>query len=187
MIACPNCQVILPVQMINTGRLDPCPQCRTRLRADLFNAFYRPVEAGTTGQRVQEQGQAECFYHPGKQALVPCAGCGRLLCALCEVPMDGRSFCLTCLQAGRNKGRIDALQNKRLLYDRLALTLAFWPIFFFFITPITAPAAIYVALRYWRTPGSILAHNRFRFVLAILLALAQLTGWGIFLVRLLGR
>jgi hypothetical protein len=187
MIACPNCQVILPVQMINTGRLHRCPKCRTRVRADLFNAFYRPLEKGTTAQHVQEQGQAECFYHPGKAAVAPCAGCGRLLCALCEVPMDGRSFCLACLQAGRSKGRIETLQNKRLLYDRLALSLAFWPILFFFITPVTAPAAIYVVLRYWRAPGSILGRSRFRFILALLLAIGQLAGWGIFLVWFLGR
>jgi hypothetical protein len=42
-------------------------------------------------------------------------------------------------------------------------------------------------LRYWRAPGSILGRSRFRFILALLLAIGQLAGWGIFLVWFLGR
>jgi hypothetical protein len=187
MIACPNCRAILPVLMINTGKLHDCPQCRTRVRAEVFNAFHRPVIQGPAGEHVQEQGQAECFYHPGKKAVAPCAGCGRLLCALCEVPMDGRSLCMNCLQAGQSKGRIEKLENRRFLYDNLALYLAFWPMFFIFITPFTAPAVIYIVLRYWTAPGSLLARTRFRFVLALLMGVLQLAGWVILLVWFLSR
>ena len=175
----------MPANRVNTGALHPCPGCGRRTRADLFNAFVRPMEPAVVGEQVQAQGQAECFYHPGKKAVTPCAACGRLLCALCEVKLDGRSLCMGCLQAGKTKGRIERLQNSRLLYDRLALNLAFLPLFFFFITIVTAPAAIYVVLRYWKAPNSILPRSRFRFVLALILALAQVVGWGIFLVRML--
>ena len=189
MIACPNCRTILPEQNINAGVSRPCPACKEPVRADLFNAFYRPVDVGRTGEHVQEQGQAECFYHPGKKAVVPCAACGRLLCALCEIPFDGRSLCTACLQSGRDKQQIQSLEKTRTLYDSIALNLAFWPVatlVFFYVTLITAPAAIYVALRYWKTPSSILPRSKFRFVLALLLAGAQMAGWVVGAVALFG-
>jgi hypothetical protein len=131
---------------------------------------------------VGVQGQAECFYHPGKKAVAHCTDCGRLLCALCEVPFDGHSLCMGCLQDGRNKGRIANLEDSRILYDSLALYLALLPMFFFFFTLITAPATIYVVLRYWNAPTSLLPRSRFRFLLAMLIAIVQIAGWVIFLV-----
>ncbi len=172
----------MPVQIANTGRLHKCPNCRTQSRADLFNAFHRPMDQGAAGEHVQEQGQAECFYHPGKKAVVPCSGCGRLLCALCEISIEGHSLCTNCLQAGREKQQIQSLEKSRTLYDSLALHLAFWPLLFFPFTLITAPAAIYVALRYWSVPTSMLPRSKFRYILALLIAGMQIAGWVFFLL-----
>ena len=47
-----------------------------------------------------------------------------------------------------------------------------WP-----FTLITAPAAIYVALRYWNAPMSLVPRTKIRFILAILFAGAELAGW----------
>lgn len=188
MIACPNCRTILPVQMANTGRLHKCPDCMTQLRAELFNAFHRPVVHGQVGEHVQAQGQAECFYHPGKMAKAPCSSCGRLLCALCEIQFDGHTLCPNCLQSGLDKQQIQSLEKGRFLYDSLALHLAVWPLIlfpFFMFTLITAPVVMYLVLRYWRTCGSILPRSKFRFVLAAILAAAQITGWVIFIVAML--
>ena len=187
MIACPNCRTVLPVQNANTGVFHRCQVCRARIRTELFNAFYRPLAQGVTGEHIQEQGQAECYYHPGKKAVAPCSGCGRLLCALCEVSLDGRSLCMPCLQAGQSHGRIESIENKRILYDRLAMALALWPLLFIFITPFTAPAVVYTVLRYWRAPGSILPHTRIRFIIALLIAVLQLAGWAFFLTWVISR
>lgn len=180
MIACPNCRTIVPVQFANTGAVHKCHNCLTRLRTELFNAFHRPMEQGQSGDEVQERGEAECFYHPGKKAVAPCSACGRLLCALCEIPFDDRTICTGCLQSGRNKKEIKSLEKSRFLYDSLALNLAFWPLitFFFFIFWIfTAPVSIFIVLRYWRTPTSLLPRTKFRYVLALLLAVVGLVGW----------
>lgn len=180
MIACPNCRTILPAQISNTGLLHKCPNCLTQLRAELFNAFRRPVDHGQSAEHVQTQGQAECYYHPGKMAVAPCSGCGRLLCALCEIPFDGRTLCTHCLQSGRDNQQLPSVGKNRFLYDNLALALAAWPIIvlpFIFFTIITAPAAIYVVLRYWGSTHSLLPRTKYRFVLALLLALAELVGW----------
>jgi hypothetical protein len=179
-IACPHCRSILPVSNINTGGLHRCPECLTGVRTDLFNAFNRPLGPASTGELVQVQGQAECFFHPGKKAVAPCAECGRLLCALCDVSFDGHSLCIGCLQTGRSKGRIADLEDSRFLYDSLALYLAFLPMCIFFLTLITAPATVYVVLRYWNAPNSVLPRIRYRFVLALLIAIAQIVAWVIF-------
>lgn len=151
--------------------------------ADLFNAFFRPDDQPALGEHVQEQGQAECFYHPGKKAVVACAGCGRLLCALCEVPSDnGHSLCMNCLSATQKGAGAVRFDNSRMLYDSLALYLAFLPLLFVFITIVTAPVVIYIVLRYWRASGSIVPRTRIRFIIALLMAVLQLAGWVILLV-----
>ncbi len=147
------------------------------LRGDVFPAFYRAPTSPILGTAVQVQGEAECFNHPGKQAVTACSACGRLLCSLCEIDIEGQTLCIHCLQSGREKQKITSLDNKRTLYDSLALNLAFWPMLFIFPTLVTAPAAVYIILRYWKAPGSVLPRSRFRFVLAFVLALLQIAGW----------
>jgi hypothetical protein len=177
------------VQIANTGLLHECPECRTQIRAELFNAFHRPVEYGRIGQQIHSPGQAECFYHPGKMAGSPCSNCGRLLCALCEIPIDGRILCTNCLQTGQDKHNIQSLGQNRVLYDSLALHLAFWPLILFplfIFTLFTAPAVIYIVVRYWHKNSSILPRSKFRFVLAFLLAVAQMVSWVAVVVAMLG-
>lgn len=68
--------------------------------------------------------------------------------------------------------------TRRTLYDGVALTLSVAPLLFFFLTIITAPLAIYMSLRNWNRPGSILPRTKIRFVLAIIFSLVQVAGWG---------
>jgi len=184
-IACSNCRAIQPVSHVNTGRIHPCPQCKTPLLTDIYPAFLRGLETVRPATAVQEQGQAECFNHPGQQAVIPCAACGRLLCALCEVNLDGRSLCMSCLSADRDRQRISSLQNHRTLYDSIALALAFWPMLFVFPTIITAPASLFFVWRYRKAPTSILPRSRLRLWLAALLAIIQIVGWVIVLIEVL--
>ena len=53
---------------------------------------------------------------------------------------------------------------------------------FFFVTCITAPLTLYIVVRYWKTPASLLPRTRVRFVLAALIALLQIGGWGFFVL-----
>lgn len=183
MLACPNCRTIQPTDTINTGRMAPCPGCGVLIRATVFNALLRKSDADVVPQGVAAHGESECFYHPGKTAVVPCADCGRLLCPVCRVEMDGKSICMNCLQAGRDKQKITALQNERVLYDGLAFTLAFWPMFLVFPTPLTAPTAIFFCIKHWRRPGGVLPKGWFKNIAAFFLAILQLVGW----IALLGQ
>ena len=182
MIACPDCHTVMPAHMANSGKFHQCPNCQKQVMADLYNAFFRSADQPALGGHVQEQGQAECFYHPGKEAVVPCAGCGRLLCALCEVNIGDQSLCMQCLSAQRTGVGKANFENSRLLYDNLAVYLAFLPLLFIFITIVTAPAVIYIVLRYWNAPSSILPRTRIRFLIALIMAVIQVAGWVILLV-----
>lgn len=184
MIACPRCRTIQPVSAINTGKLRPCPGCDTPIRADVFNAFMRPTENGVSAENILVQGDAECFEHAGKKAVAACDACGRLLCDLCRVELSGRNLCMRCLQSGRDKKKIDALQNRVLLNDALALHLAFWPMMTIFLTLLTAPAAIFFVVRHWRTPAGVLRKPLGRSILALLLATGQIIGWIVFFTTL---
>jgi hypothetical protein len=186
MIACPNCHTIQSIEAVNTGRMTPCPQCRKVLRIDVFNAFLRKDEPEAAEQSTLALGQAECFYHPGQLAIVACVSCGRLLCSVCQVELEGRNLCMACLQAGRDKRKIVAMQNRHVRYDEIAMMLAFWPALFIFPTLLTAPAAIYYALRHFRTPSPVLPKAWARNIVALLLAGAQMIGWIYFLILKLG-
>ncbi len=125
--------------------------------------------------------EASCFYHGRKKAAALCAECGRFLCALCEVRIGGRSVCPECIEKGRADGSMEMLVTQRTLYDSMALSLSILPLLFFFVTPITAPIAIFIAIRFWNKPGSLLPRTKARYISAIVVASLQVAGWGIFL------
>jgi hypothetical protein len=147
------------------------------MQANLFNAFYRSVDPVAVHGYVQEQGQAECYNHPGRPAHVPCVHCGRLLCELCTVDLDSRSLCFDCVKVDRETRKTPDLDTRRTHHDSLALSLALVPMIFLFPTIVTAPAAIYVALRYWKRPPTVLPRWRWRSIAAISVAVAQIAGW----------
>jgi hypothetical protein len=144
--------------------------------------MFHPEVQGSAGEKVISAEEATCFYHPQKRASVPCDTCGRFLCALCDVDFNGEHICPNCLQAGKKKGKLKHLDNERVLYDRIALATAILPIITVFATIITAPLAVYLAIRHWNTPVSVVPRwTRLRFVCAIILGLAQITIWvGVF-------
>jgi len=103
-----------------------------------------------------------------------CDGCGRFLCALCDVELSGQHFCAPCLETGQRKRTLTQLETRRVLYDNIALALAILPVLSCFLFPVTSPLAIAVAIWGWRKPSSLLPRTRVRFVLAILIGLLGL-------------
>jgi len=176
-VACTKCRASLPPAIYNAPELRACPACGARLLVDVFPAALRPPGPGAAGEAVLVDGEASCFYHPSKKAVVPCESCGRFLCAICDVEMSGRHLCPACLESGRKKGKIEQLENRRTLYDSLALAVAVYPMLLVWPTIVSAPVSLYIAIRYWNAPSSIVRRNRWRAVLAILLALAQIGVW----------
>jgi hypothetical protein len=177
LVQCPKCQASLFEGVFNQPELWPCPTCGVPVQIEVFPALFRPLAAGREGEAVMVEGESSCFYHPDKKAVLPCEGCGRFLCALCDCELHGQHFCPACLEAGKTKGKIKSIENERTLYDSIALALAALPLLIFYLTFITAPAALFVAIRYWNKPRSIVHYTRFRYILAIVLAGLQIGGW----------
>ena len=178
-VQCPSCQVALTGGVFNRPELHPCPQCGTRLQLEIFPALFRPLAPGSSGETALVDGESTCFYHPNKKAVRPCDGCGRFLCGLCDCELHGEHYCPACLESGRKKGKIKSLENQRTLYDSIALSLTIFPLLIFYFTIITAPLALYIAIRYWNAPRSIIHRTKIRYVIAIVLASLQIAGWGI--------
>lgn len=187
LIQCPACQAWLLEGVFNQPQMSPCPACGVPLQVEVFPALFRSREVGRTGETTLIEGESSCFYHPQKKAVLPCHGCGRFLCALCDCQLNGQHFCPTCLETGKIKGKIKSLENQRTLYDSIALSLAIYPLLIFYFTLVTAPAALFVAIRYWNAPRSIVRRTKTRYVAAIVLASMQIAGWGVLFVFLSTR
>ena len=180
---CPHCQSLLTGALCNASGMTECPACRGLFHAAVFPALFRPVEKGTAGEPIGPEGDAGCFYHASRKAVLACEGCGRFLCARCDVPMAGQHLCPACIESGKKKGKFASLDRHRVLYDEIALAMTVYPLVVpfvgWFMTPLTAPASLYVALRYWKEPLSIVRRSRWRFVLALLFATSTLVAWAL--------
>lgn len=121
------------------------------------------------------EGDATCFEHTNKRAVALCNRCGRFLCALCEVELDGKVWCPSCLISGDSGNQIQAIEKQRTLFDSIALALAIWPVALFLYPSIfTSPVVVYLSIRYWKKPTSIIPRSKWRFVAALVIALLEL-------------
>lgn len=183
MVSCSKCILPLSKEMINSASLSACPSCSSLLRADVFPAVYRSLPMGRSVERLQMSNEAGCFYHPGKKAVAPCSACGRFVCALCDVALNSQHLCPACFEKGKNKRKIKSLENHRTCYDSIALMVAAVPPLSFILymfTIFTAPLSIYLTVRHWNTPTSIIPRTKIRFILAFILAGLQIAAWILF-------
>jgi hypothetical protein len=179
-LACPYCSHHLSKEYINTPDLIKCPSCSTSIQIITFAALYENPAQDTADNITVEEGEAICFYHHNKRASVVCHMCGRFLCNLCNIELEGDHICTECIEKGRKERNLTSLENHRVLYDNIALALALYPVIFFlfpWFSFLTAPAALYISSNHWKSPGSILGGSKIRFTIAIILSLFQIVSW----------
>lgn len=174
-LACTKCRKPLPAA--DAAALTACPACGGELHVDVFPAFYKPLAPGRPAERVGAELEASCFHHPDKRAAVACDACGRFLCTLCDLELDGRHLCPVCLQSARVQGTVAALQTERVSHDGIALALALYPMLIFWVTPVSAPVALWFTVRAWRKPADGIPRSRARLYAAGILASLQIAGW----------
>jgi hypothetical protein len=181
LVSCSKCKAHVLAELFNVGRFAPCPNCGAPLQVQVFPALFRRAAVGKEAEAVVEETESSCFYHPEKRAALPCDACGRFLCALCDCELNGQHYCPSCLEAGRTKGKIKTLENHRTLYDSIAFMLSLIPLTLCgaYVSFITAPLSIIVAIRYWNAPTSIVRRSKIRHILAIIISSLTLLGWGI--------
>jgi hypothetical protein len=173
-VPCARCQAPLPNYFFIATNPMPCPSCGAEVAVRAFPALF----TGSRPAVVSEDslaGEASCFYHPEKRASVTCHLCGRFLCAMCNVEFKARNWCPGCLESSSRKRKGIDFENHRVLYDSIALAFATFPFLALFWPCIVgAPLALYISIRYWKSPGSILPRTKIRFLLAVALAVCQL-------------
>jgi hypothetical protein len=182
---CSNCSTLLPLEIFNTDQPDECNYCHRQTYGFAFPALIRPPEQIKTGEQILVEGDASCFFHPQKKAMVSCEYCGRFLCSLCDIEFGGQHLCATCIEAAKKKKTLKTLEDRRVLYDDLALALAIVPIILFYVIIVTAPISIFMAIRHWDSPSSIIPRrSKLRMTFAILISVLELVGIGalIFLI-----
>lgn len=178
--ACTKCWTPLSAEFLNIEDFRACPNCASMVRVEVFPAYFREQAKGSAGEALLADTEASCFYHAQKRASVVCSECGRFLCSLCDLELEGKHYCSSCLESAKEKNKIASLQNKRQLYDTIALTLAIVAIIPW-IGLVSAPAALYLAIKHFNTPSSIVRkHARVRYIAAIVIASLQLLGWLVF-------
>jgi hypothetical protein len=72
----------------------------------------------------------------------------------------------------------DRLERGRTLYDSMALMAATLPALTVWFSIFGGPVAVYIAIRYWKRPTSIVRRYPWRKWLALALGLAETGGWG---------
>ncbi len=175
LIFCPSCNGALPDYVFRKPKVEiVCPTCSTALGLTIFPALFRSTAKIDPQSMLTMEGEATCFEHATKRAVAVCNKCGRFLCALCEVEVAGQVWCPSCLTSKNTGSPIQALENRRTLFDSIALALAVLPAMFFYPAILTGPAVFYLAIRYWKRPSSIVPRNKWRFVIALLFAFAEL-------------
>ncbi len=181
-VKCSSCKKTLDKDHFNTSKFYRCPLCSTMEDVRVFPALYKDLSKQTVKEELVIDDEAGCFYHPEKKAATPCSGCGRFLCELCNVEMGNSNYCLSCLEKSQKKNDVNTIEKSRTLYDRMALFMALAPftLILYFVTIITAPVSLFISIRYWNKPMSILPRTKYRFIIAFIVSLGEIIAMIVF-------
>lgn len=189
-LECPACGAAIPAEAVNIGGFFECGGgsklrrgCGRKLRVEAFPALTRPPERPPEEQSALE-GEASCFYHPAKTAAAVCSGCGRFICALCEVDLGEGSLCPSCVASGKRKKNIRALEVSRKNYGKYALAFAIIPAFTIVFSLIGAPISLFICIRYWNAPRSLVRPSRAPMIVAAILSVIELVVMGLLIAGL---
>ena len=175
-IRCAACFSSVPPDAWNRESGSRCNGCSATLEAWVFPSI-RATLRGAAASAVLEASEASCFYHAESRAHAVCDKCGRFVCGLCDLELGRHHYCPACLQSGMAEDALGNLEARRVMWDTAALALAVLPALVIWPTILTGPIALFAAIWWWRRPSSIVPRTKFRFILAIVLALAQIAGW----------
>jgi hypothetical protein len=185
-VKCTHCEGAYPVDGEGVWTERACPWCRGEISVFAFPSLSRPPAARPAKAAVPGENLAACFFHAQKSASVPCDACGRFLCDLCDLRFQERHYCATCLDAAQRGEPGPASEAAELLKERVYLpqNLAFMLAFYspltligLYLTPLTAPASIWIAIRNWKRNDGFQIRGKWRAWAAILLALGQIASW----------
>lgn len=181
-LACPECGFELKPHFLESPEYRPCHVCGHETSVLPYPVCYVAEQRITPADLQREEEDASCFYHESKKAAQSCSQCGKFLCALCSAQIGNDVLCPSCVVAGEKKSQ--RLQRGRTLYDSMALMVAVLPALTVSFSIFGGPISVFLALRYWRRPTSLVRRYQWRKWLALGLGLAETGGWIWFFVYL---
>ncbi len=186
-VHCPLCHSQLPLAVMAARQGDEvaCTACGRASHIQVLPALIeaaRPKPPPPPPDPPGE-GEAACFYSPGRKATQTCGHCGVLISDVWAAQWGRETICLKCLEHLSAQAKDQRFESQRRLWDNITLALACVPLtgFLWFFAFVTAPAALLVGLWHWNSPRSLVPRSRWRLVLGLLLAVAQI-GFGLFLI-----
>ncbi|CAN5828807.1 hypothetical protein BH11VER1_BH11VER1_04250 [soil metagenome] len=201
LVKCTSCGGGIPESLFRQNDRVSCPICKKIVRALRLPALYKAA-ASTPPSLPHDPpapGEAACFYNPARRATKCCDHCGVFISDAWAAQWGAQTVCLKCLEELHAKNSDTRFEAKRVLWDNIALsfaigpwivagvmlmTVVLYPFAFIvaFLSILTAPAAIFIALRYWNAARSLVPRGRGRLVWAVLLGVLQLGGWVMMIV-----
>lgn len=193
---CLNCSRAMLIEPAEAPGMERhCPHCSTRQVQQMYPALVRPP--AETQSRAAEAG-AGCFFHDSTAASGVCEDCGCYLCALCSFPdpgaldaADGPRLCPVCFarHAGDPSG---ASYNARFRtryprHDLAVLFLVLLPVVilpFFLFVIVTAPMALFLAIRHGGKDLSPVSRSKALLTLGAVAALFELLIWSLFMLAM---
>ena len=174
-LACPKCATSLDCPSSSELARVVCNRCDSILEVTVFPALASPVPVHVGPEPKLDGMEGGCFFHPQSRAQQACETCGRFLCALCDLEIQGEHLCPSCLDSGRHKQNIEMLVQRRLVPDRAAMALAVYPLVLYPLLVITAPLSLFYAIRAFGGPKSPVAEGwRTRAILASVIAVVEI-------------
>lgn len=173
-LVCPHCRrPWSALTAADLAGLTACPECQQALQVTVLSAFGRPPSMGQAGLDRVSEADAACFFHPGKRAEAACDQCGRYVCALCQLELDGRTSCPACLAVGSRAEGDGALGRARFRWDLLTGVLIVVPLMtvcLAWLTPLTCLIAVLISLWKMNSVASRMHQVRVRLQLALVAA-----------------
>lgn len=172
---CAACQSLLPLG--GSGETLTCGRCGRENWVTAFAGLGSVLTSQPPSLPIEppQPGDPVCFYSPQRKATQSCNHCGVLISDVWSARWGSDVICLKCLDQLRAKGGDSRFEKKRILWDNIALALALLPmtIFLWPFVFITAPAALFISIRYWKGPFSMVPRSHFRMAVALLISLVQ--------------
>jgi hypothetical protein len=183
--ACAACSLPVPEEFWNREEGVRCRGCGRTVRALVFPAIEHST-VGAAPAAISAETEASCFYHPLSRAAQVCQECGRFLCNLCDLEVDGRHICPRCFESGVSAHKIEMAETRRPLYDSTALALSTLPALLIWPALVGAPWALFLVIRRWNAPSSVVPRTKIRFILAALFALTEI-GFLVFIIYMMTK
>lgn len=154
-----------------------CRSCGRNNTATSFPALHVDPSAQPPSLPAEPpaEGEAACFYSPNRRATKVCSHCGVLISDIWSAHWGSDVVCLKCLDHLRDTAADARFEKGRPLWDNVALATALVPgtLIFYWAAFITAPAALFLSIRYWNAPRSLVPRSRLRIAAALILSLLQ--------------